>query len=486
MEVRMRIEDWLFLLLCIGLGILAEETFTRGEVGISHFIFIAAFYAIFFWRFRGFPYRNQRLGWLVLGAVWLLSASYSLYDMEFFQALNILAIPALVIFHISLITGPKHLEWAKPVFLVSIMRRIGESIAYNAAFARLSSRLALHRTKSKNAAIIKKVFIGIGVSIPVLAVVLNLLISADSEFERIVTGFPAWFRISGESIFRILFTLFSTFAIFGFLQVHLKKRYEIKPAEGKEAGKGIDPVILLTVLFLLDAVYVLFVGVQFTYFFSGTLSDGYTFAEYARRGFFELVFVSVINLSVTVFVLSFAKNPASIMKRLIQASLSILVLSSGIILSSAFMRLMMYEEAYGYTFLRVLIHSFMIFLLIIFCYTLAKIWLDRLSLFHFYFIAAIVYYTAINIIHIDQIVVDRNMERFEQTGKIDLQYLAYMSDTGILALSELYKEQPNLSGLKELLNERKSQVEAAGERHWQSYNLTREKAKKAVLGLNLE
>ncbi|CEG27279.1 DUF4153 domain-containing protein [Bacillus sp. B-jedd] len=486
MELRMRKEDWLFLLLCLGLGILAEESLTRSQIGISYFLFIAAFYSVFFWRFRGFPFRHQRLGWLVLGAVWLLAASYFLYDMEFFQGLNFLLIPSLVIFHISLITGPKQAEWAKPVFIVYIFKRIGDSIAYNAAFARFTARLAQHRTNIKNASVIKRVLIGVGISIPVLTIVLKLLMSADTEFERIVSGFPAWFNISGETVFRIIFSLLSTFAFFGFLQVHLKKRLEIKQTGEKGAWKGIDPVILLTVLFLLDAVYLLFVAVQFTYFFSGSLSGGFTYAEYARRGFFELVFVSVINLSVTVFVLSFAKSAAGLMNRLIQGALSILVLASGIILCSAFMRLLMYEEAYGFTFLRVLIHSFMIFLLVIFCYTLAKIWLTRLSLFHFYFIAALVYYTAINIINLEQIVADRNMDRYELTGKIDLDYLAYMSDTGVLALSELYKEKPEMAGLKNLLKDRKMEVEATAHGQWQSYNLTREKARDALFNLNLE
>ncbi|WP_059170548.1 DUF4153 domain-containing protein [Bacillus sp. FJAT-27445] len=484
MILRMRKEDWLFLAICLGLGILAQEAFTRTQIGISYFVFIAAFYSAFFWRFRSFPFRHQRLGWLVLIAVWLLSASYFLYDTEVFYALNILAIPALVIFHIALITGPNQKHWAKPVFLVYILKRIVQSIAFNAAFTRILARLAWKKTDNKNAAVIKKILIGAGISIPVLAVVLSLLISADSQFERIVTGFPGWFSISGESIFRTLASLFFAFAIFGFLQVNLKKRMEITPIKGSGIGFGIDPVIALTLLILLDAVYALFVAVQFKYFFSGTLGEGFTYAEYARRGFFELVFVSLINLTVTVAVVSFVKQTASGIWRAIQGTLSVLLIATGVILSSAFMRLMMYEEAYGFTFTRVLVHSFMIFLLVILCYTFAKIWLGRLSLIHFYFIASLVYYSVINVINIDQIVVDRNLDRYTQTGKIDIPYLANMSDTGLLGLVGLYNEHPDVPNLQGVLYEKKTGISKSTA--WQSYNLTRAKAEEALRKLQFD
>ncbi|ALC90447.1 hypothetical protein AM500_12110 [Bacillus sp. FJAT-18017] len=485
MQLRMRKEDWLFLLLCLGLGILAEEAFLWSQLGISHFIFIAAFYSLFFWRFRGFPFRNQRLGWLVLGAIWILSASYFLYDIDVFYALNLLAIPALVVFHISLITGPKQADWAKPAFLIHIIKRMFDSIAYNLGFTRLLARMAQRRTKGKNTAVATKVLIGIGISIPVLFVVLNLLISADSQFERIITTVPDWFSFDGEILFRIIAILIFTFSFFGFMQVHLKKRAEIKTILISNHTWGFDPVIILTVLLLLDAVYMLFVGVQFTYFFSGTLGEGYTYAEYARRGFFELVFVSLINLTATVTFLSFLKKREGGLWKAIQLGLSVLVLSSGVILASAFMRMMMYEEAYGFTILRVLVHSFMVFLLIIFAYTLLKVWLNRLSLIHFYFIAALVYYTVLNVIGIDRIVADRNLERYEQTGRIDVAYLGYMSDTGLLTLIDLYKIHPNVPGLKEELRNHFAEAETR-EEHWQAYNLTRERAREKLMELDLK
>ena len=232
----------------------------------------------------------------------------------------------------------------------------------------------------------------------------------------------------------------------------------------------------LTVLLLLDLVYILFVAIQFRYFFNGTLNEGFTYAEYARRGFFELLFVTLINLTITTGVIHFTKNVQGLLKKAIRMALTVLVLSSGVLLISAFMRLTMYEDAYGFTFTRVLVHSFMIFLMVIFAYTLVKIWLEKLSLFHFYFIASLIYYVGINTVNFDKIVVDRNIDRFETTGKIDINYLNSLSSTGILGLIEIYEEKPDVPGLKDLLKQCKTDREYLKSNSWQSHNLAKHKA----------
>ena len=139
------------------------------------------------------------------------------------------------------------------------------------------------------------------------------------------------------------------------------------------------------------------------------------------------------------------------------------------------MRMMMYEDAYGFTFTRVLAHSFMIFLMIIFAYTLVKIWLEKLSLFHFYFIASLIYYVGINVVNIDRIVVDQNMTRYEETGKVDIHYLYHLSATGKLGLIQLYENNPEIPGLEDLLKNHKSEQEMMMEHSWQSHNHVKSK-----------
>jgi hypothetical protein len=487
MEIKIGKTDFIFFLLCLCLGIVAEESFFRGQIGISYFVFIAVFYSTFFWRFRGFSFTHQRLGYLVLICIWLLSASYFIHMNFFFYALNILAIPILVIFHLVLITSQKSLRWNKPVFVYYIFRRLIESIKYNFSFLGSIVKFLKKGMDESRYEVWKKILTGVLISIPVLFVVLQLLMSADSQFESMMGEIPQWFQaVDAEAIIRVLAVLFCTFAFFGLMQVLLKKHINaIQQEINDQSSFKIDAIITITVLVLINSVYILFTVVQFKYFFSGTLQGDFTYAEYARKGFFELLFVTLINLSMIIFVLSFIENAINTIKRLIQSLLTILVLSSAIMLSSAFMRLSMYEEAYGFSFIRVMAHSFMIFLVVIFAYTLIKIWIERLSLFHFYFISSLLYYTSINMIDLEKMIVSKNIERYETTGKIDLHYFNSLSYTGTLGLIELYDKNKEIPGLKEMLREKKREA-FNDNMPWQSYNFKRERTNEQLKNLTIE
>ncbi|WHY79588.1 DUF4173 domain-containing protein [Neobacillus sp. WH10] len=486
METKINKMDWLFLFICLLLGILAEESFFRGQIGISYIVFVMVFYSVFYWRFRRFSFSHQRFGYLVLCCIWLLTVSYFLNDNILFYALNIIVIPSLVIFHIVLITSPKSFRWSQLAFVSYLFSRMLNAFKYNAFFATYLGK-GLRRGVDEDRLIIwKKVLIGVVISIPVLAVVLRLLVSADSQFERIIGGFPDWFRVvDAESVFRLFAIIIFTAAFFGLMQVLFQKHIKVIKQEANVTQfQKLDSIIIITVLILINAVYVLFTIVQFKYFFSGTLHGNMTYAEYARKGFFELLFVTMINLSITIIVLTFGDRGKNGVRRLTKLMLTILVLSSGVMLSSAFLRLSMYEEAYGFTFTRVLAHSFMIFLVVVFTYTLVKIWVEKLSLFHFYFITSLIYYTAIAVIDLDNIVVKENMNRYEHSGKIDVHYLNSLSATGVSGLIDLYEKDQNIPELQTILLERQKEART-NSLPWQSYNLKREKVTKKLQNLKI-
>ena len=486
METKVGKSDWLFLIICILLGILAEEVFFRGEIGISYFLFITAFYAVFFWRFRNINFSHQRFGYLVISCIWLLSACFFLNGNKLFYGLNFMVIPCLVTFHLVMVTSPKNLKWNQPVFVSYLFTRLFEALKYNFAFAALFGKGLKQGVNESKFLIWKKVMIGIVISIPVLFVILNLLMKADTQFERMVGGFPQWFQVfDAESIARVVIIFIYSFGFFGFLQILIKKHMNVFPQQtSNHMLRQVDAVIAITVLVLINVVYLLFTVVQFKYFFGGSLGD-LTYAEYARKGFFELLFVTLINLSISIFVLTFVNRVTNGITRSIQILLTILVLASAVMLCSAFMRLGLYEDAYGFTFTRVLVHSFMIFLVIIFTYTLVKIWVDKLSLFHFYFISSLLYYTAISVINLDNIVVKQNMVRYEASGKIDVYYLSRMSYTGVLGLIDLYEKEGDIPGLQTILQDKKNEA-LSSSYSWQSYNLKREQAYEKLKQLDLK
>ncbi|MGG3470758.1 DUF4173 domain-containing protein [Neobacillus pocheonensis] len=476
METKISKSDWLFLVLCLLLGILGEEAFFRGKIGISYFVFIAGFYTVFFWRYRRYTFSHQRIGYLILCCIWLLSASFFLNDNEVFYGINIMAIPCLVIFHLVLVTSPKQMKWNQLGMILYLFSMLLDSVKYNAAFSGVFAKGLKQGVNEEKAVIWKKVLIGLVISLPVLFIVLNLLMSADVQFKRMIGGIPDWFNvIDVESIFRVVVILFYTVGFFGFMQILAKKQIKVIKQTANNQGSKLDSIITITVLIVINAVYLLFTMVQFKYFFSGTLQGDFTYAEYARKGFFELLFVTMINLSITVVVLTVVNHGTNFVKRFMKILLTILVLASFIMLISAFMRLGMYEEAYGFTLTRILAHSFMIFLVVIFMYTLVKVWVEKLSLFHFYFISSLIYFTAITVIDLDKIVVKENMDRYTESRKIDIYYLNDLSYTGVMGLIDLYEKDKSINGLEGILIKRKQQA-LTENNPWQSYNLKREQA----------
>lgn len=480
-DIKIEKRDMLFLLICLGLGLLAELTFLHGTIGIAYPVFILGFYIVLFLKFR-LRFHHRRIGLLFMAAIWMLSMSFVLYDNFLFYQLNILLIPILVLAHIVLITSPNTYEWNTPKFILLVAAKLGRGIEYSASFVKAALKKAGKTEEGWKTW--RLVFIGILISTPLLVVILSLLMSADAVFNDMMSRFfPYIFEFTWvEDAFRIVYVILAGMLFFGVFQVLTKQSRLIKAEPVEKKVHEWSSVIAITILVMLNAVFVLFVAIQFTYFFNENLIEGFTYADYARRGFFELVFVTMINFSLLILFLKLVVTPKKGEKLTLKILYSLLVVVSGIMLISAYQRLSLYEEAYGFTFDRLLARTFMIFLIVIFAYTFIRIWLERLSLIHFYLILGLFYYAFLNVIHLDQIVVNKNLERYEEVGKIDIYYLESQSYTGIDGLMRLYEKNPDYPELKQLLQ----RIELEELPNWQSYNITKHKVTKKFNEMTFE
>ncbi|MCM3573417.1 MULTISPECIES: DUF4153 domain-containing protein [Mesobacillus] len=487
MENKLKKGDWKFFLICLALGILAERSFLHGKIGLSYPVFITVFYGVFFWRYRSYSFTNKKLGLLIIASIWLLSASFFLHSNMILYVLNILVIPVMILIQLVLVTYPLANQWHRWPFLKKLVLTVGAAIAYVYRFLIHGIKFSVRGLEESKSATIRKVLIGVAISLPLLFVIVNLLVSADQQFGNLIGAFPRWLlglKIEEEVLRTIAISIY-TLGIFGLLQV-LRAKQQLPAEIPKQKDKmAWDIVISLTVLTLLNIVYFLFVVVQFQYFFSETLKEGYTYAEFARRGFFELLFVTMLNLLIISTIVSYVDKASRFMTLAIRALLSLLVIFSGVMLYSAFIRLFMYEEAYGFTFARVLAHSFMIFLLVVLCYSFMRIWMDRLSLVRFYILSAIIFYTLVNTVQLDTFVVERNIERYSETGKIDIYYLNSLSYEGVEGLVELYKLNPDHPGLSDLLLQRRQEF-LDSEESWNTINMSRRSAEKALMDLEMQ
>ncbi|WP_226037702.1 DUF4153 domain-containing protein [Aquibacillus saliphilus] len=489
MNIEIKRQDLLFLLVCLGLAIITELSFFHGTVGVSYLLFLTAFYSVFFFRFRSLAFTHRRIGMLLMVSIWILSANYLFYDNQLFYQLNFLVTPALMTVHIILITAPKQMNWHAPYFLQTMVEKLAMGIKYNNHFFTKIFRLIFKNIDVQTAQTIKRIALGLVVGLPLLGIVTLLLMSADSVFQDFVLRLPKFiFQLSfEEQLLRAMIVGFFLLVFFGIFQVLELSKSNKTYQNQKEDRKKFDSVVALTILFLLNGVYLLFTAIQFTYFFGTGLEEGYTYAEYARRGFFELILVTMVNWTLLISFLTFVKESRKKANLTLKVMYSIVVVVSGVMLVSAFQRLSMYEEAYGFTFDRILAHAFMVFLAIIFAYTMMRVWIERLSLLHFYLLTSLTFYTALNVLPLEKIIVDNNLERYQQVGKIDVFYLDSLGWRGVEGLINLYQEEPNHPNVEKILIQRKNTAENfQQQRTWQSYNVQKQTVMEKLSKLNIK
>src|SRR5699024_4354562 len=162
----------------------------------------------------------------------------------------------------------------------------------------------------------------------------------DQVFLEAMLRLPAFmFRIDLVAwVYRAGFVVFATFLFFGVLQVLAKERGQAEKGlvhTVRQAPFRLDRVMVFTVLVLMIGMYGLFFGVKFTYLFHDSLVGGFTYAEYARRGFYELLAVVLINWSVLLVSLGRTKTHQDGLSLLLKIAYSLIIIASGVILISA-------------------------------------------------------------------------------------------------------------------------------------------------------
>lgn len=251
------------------------------------------------------------------------------------------------------------------------------------------------------------ILLGLAITLPILFITLPLLGRADQHFADLLLGFGWYFH--EEALYFLLRALFSlpvTAYLFGLIYGSLHRRNtdhfsRKRTGETMAACRIVPNLALHTVLMIVCAVYILFIGLQGSYIFSAFLGlrpATYTYAEYARQGFFELCQVAVLNLTVLTLANSFGRQSRAESKllRVMNVVVSALTL---LLIATAMSKMLLYISAYGLTEKRVLTMVFMIWLLLVF--TLLIIWQFRgISLVRISLIAGTVLYTLLCVLPI--------------------------------------------------------------------------------------
>ena len=480
-----------YLILLMGtllLGILSNILFFDSELGVSVPIFVIAFYSVLFLSFGNTLKFKASLPWALSIPVILLSFTYMFYSNMIFYVLNLMAIPLLIVVQTVLITGNNIFSWHTPCFLIDIIYGFFFRVfVFVIKPFKITACIFTKKGKSSGKRTIRKVLLGLLISVPLLFIVVSLLISADRIFESYMDRIPDMFAgiKVGEYIARGFIIIFIFVTSFSFIFSLAERKKPVTSIQGDgsiKLPKVWDSVVVMTIMILVNAIYLMFVIIQFAYLFGGVrlaLPEDFTFSEYARRGFFELITVTIINFGMMMLFIGFTKLNGGAAGKFLRGLYSLLVGNTVIMLISAYYRMLLYEEAYGFTYLRVLSQSFMIFMLVIFGIMLFRIWKDGISLAKPFIITALAAFVIINYVNIDVIIARENIQRYYERDEIDVAYLSALSYDALPEIARL-KVTNNKIVAEDAAALIKSKSEKALKNNdWQSFNLSRYKAGRA-------
>ena len=482
----MELERKKYWILLYGLiiGVSFDIFFYNKTLGISYLVFIVLILLMFVVSFWSSLRKLKNLMWLFAVPIILLAGAFFIYSNQVLKILNYLIVSFLIIIFSSLVAEVNKSDWSDIRFIGDIVKRVFVPFGFiHKPFITLF-RINVHEGKGSKSRVLPKIFLGILISVPVLAIIIWLLSSADIVFKNLFINIPI------SKIFKHFLTVISVFVYTVCFLWSLLKAFDEreKSTYGKIKWKlFFDPVILLTILVLINVIYAVFSAIQFAYLFGGSsfvLPSSYTYAEYARRGFFELVIVSIINFGILLFGIVFVKKDNKRIFTAIRAFLTLLVAFTFVLLSSAFYRMLVYEQAYGFTYLRVFVQAFMIMLFFV---NIIYIWYPKLPIIKSYFIISLAVYIILNFANVDVIIAKNNINRYFETGQIDMVYLKGLSYDAAPEMQRLLisasdssdpEEKQIAEEITKYFNEKKSELE--DQKSWQSFNISRYKAEKII------
>ena len=272
------------------------------------------------------------------------------------------------------------------------------------------------------------VLTGILAAALMLIIVMPLLIMSDEIFSQIF--FSIFHFLSPLEILRkidlgnitgILFTfLFGMISLYAFFAGLF--RMNLGGKDKKTQGNS-NHVTGITFTGIMAFVYVLYSGIQILFLFfrlDTGLPEGVTYSQYAHQGFWQLLFVSIINF-VTVLVCNRIFEEDRVLKLL----LTVISVCTCIMILSAGYRMILYVSEYNLSFLRILVLWFLAVLMIIFFGVIYSIYRKEFRLFRYMTAVVSVCYILFSFSRPDALIADYNIRNVQTSKDTDIRYLMY-------------------------------------------------------------
>ncbi len=408
------------------LGWLFDWAFYNKPLGISLVVYaslLAITLLVTGWKEHIKP---QRDALLLLAPTLFFAAMVAIRANPFLTFLNICTVLLLLMLYVYFFGGGKIVAQSSIDYF--ILKPLAVMIWSLTGTFGLLRAVQTEQKERENSGALVPVIRGLLLALPILLVFGALLLSADLIFAQRV---EAWINLPdfSEIIVRLMLIGFIAWLAAGAMAYALTRPIgEISAAQQAKTDSAtlslpfsltlgfIESTIILNTVNLL---FVAFVTVQFSYLFGGAKNiklDGFTYAEYARRGFFELVAVAVLTLFLILVLKKLTLRDTRNKMLLYNVSSIVMVFCVTVMLISAFRRLRLYELTYGFTEDRVLSHVFMVWLAIVFVWFIITLWRKSERFAIGLLVCCLGYVATLNVMNVDAFIVRENWARYQLLG----------------------------------------------------------------------
>ncbi|MBQ7670537.1 MAG: DUF4173 domain-containing protein [Clostridia bacterium] len=281
-----------------------------------------------------------------------------------------------------------------------------------------------------------RILIGVGCAIPLLLILIPLLMSSDEAFSSLINNLSD----AKEWLLKIIVGVIFCPLILGFV---FSLKYNKRSGERSFGIKCVNSATVSAFLSVTSAVYAVYLFSQTAYFtsaFMNILPKGYkfTYAEYARRGFFELCAIAAINLALIVLLIIFTEKKEGKLPLCVKIPATFISFFTLVIIATAVSKMIMYINEYGMTVLRVCTSAFMLWMATVFIAATVRLFTKKLDILRTGLLSALIILSVLGVLNVNSFCARYNYEAYVEKGAaIDVEHYAALGDEGIEYLCKL-------------------------------------------------
>lgn len=443
----------------IAISILHSILFFAQDLGMSVPLFTVAIMGLIIYSLTIKNKVKNSKAFLLSIPITLISLTYGIFNNLFFNIMNFFVLIALTStmviwaiygeFNFGNIITRSFMLMFKPIICIPEAMKL---IFLNKSNKKNNKEIKEKVVETK---VFKQIVLGLIISIPLLIVILGLLISADTIFAQIlgpirelllnIFKFKFWISIYFRAVVATIVAIY----IMAFICNILKANTD-ETKVTNNSGIKFQNITVNTVLTVLNIVYLLFCIVQFIHLFMQIGVGGeFDFANYARRGFFQLMIVTIINFIIVLITNANKKETTKFTKNYTKVMNLFLIIFTIVMIISSYIRMYLYEQEFGYTFLRLMVFFTLVTELILSIPTVIYIFNKKFKLLKSYIIIFSIMYVVVNFANVDKTIAKRNVDKYIKDSKlnielkkdaeVDFAYLKRLSIDSIPDIIRLYE-----------------------------------------------